>query len=40
MQEWEDPVRSSAIAVNLSGKNMSGFDMSVEGVIRQVEALF
>ena len=28
------------IGVNLSGKNMSGFDMSVETVIRQVEALF
>ena len=28
------------IGVNLSGKNMSGFDMSVDAVIRQVEALF
>ena len=28
------------IGVNLSGKNMSGFDMSVDTVIRQVEALF
>ena len=28
------------IGVNLSGKNMSGFDMSVDAVIRQVEGLF
>ena len=28
------------IGVNLSGKNMSGFDMTVDTVIRQVEALF
>ena len=28
------------VGVNLSGKNMSGFDMSVDTVIRQVEALF
>ena len=28
------------VGVNLSGKNISGFDMSVDSVIRQVEALF
>lgn len=28
------------IGVNLSGKKMSGFDMSVDAVIRQVEGLF
>lgn len=28
------------VGVNLSGKNISGFDMSVDTVIRQVEALF
>lgn len=28
------------VGVNLAGKNMSGFDMSVDSVIRQVEGLF
>ena len=28
------------VGVNLSGKNMSGFDMPVETVVRQVEAFF
>ena len=28
------------VGVNLSGRNMSGFDMSVDAVVRQVEALF
>lgn len=32
--------RDRLVGVNLSGKNMSGFDMSVDTVIRQVEALF
>jgi hypothetical protein len=28
------------VGVNLSGKNISGFEMSVDSVIRQVESLF
>ena len=28
------------IGINLSGKNLSGFDMSVDTLIRQVEAFF
>ncbi|TQV65844.1 DUF2750 domain-containing protein [Exilibacterium tricleocarpae] len=32
--------KDRVVGVNLSGKNMSGFDMSAETVIRQVEAFF
>lgn len=42
-QERASPIvikKDHLIGVNLSGKNMSGFDMPVDTVIRQVEALF
>jgi hypothetical protein len=32
--------KDRVVSVNLSGKNLSGFDMSVNTVIRQVEAFF
>ena len=32
--------KERVVGVNYSGKNLSGFDMSVDSVIRQVEAFF